>query len=116
MDAWNGFQILVDRADLVVRQVFEIRPWHDLEKVTIDGGHGRWVLRKAVCGNSRRAVWMKVVKILAGPDSQVLISRQTGQVQFQDSTSPVTAFIRSLPVRRMSGIGRGLLPFMRDAT
>src|ERR1700741_2295209 len=65
--AGNSLQVLVDRADLVVRQVFEIRPWHDLEKVTIDGGHGRWVLRKAVCGNRRRAVWMKVVKILAGP-------------------------------------------------
>ena len=68
MDAWNGFQILVDRADLVVRQVFEIRPWHDLEKVTIDGGHGRWVLRKAICSNRRGAVWMKVVKIRSMPN------------------------------------------------
>ena len=67
MDARNGFQMLVDRAHLMVCQVFEIRPWHDLEKVTVDGGIGR-VVRKAECGNSRRTVGMKVVKIRSMPD------------------------------------------------
>ena len=46
MDAWNRFQILVDRTNVVVSHVAIDGPWHDLEKVTVE----RRERRKAVCG------------------------------------------------------------------
>lgn len=64
LDAGNRTQVLVDGANVVVRQALKIGPRHDLEKISVE----RRVRRKAAFGYGIRTVWMKVIKIFASPE------------------------------------------------
>ncbi len=41
LDAWNRLQVLVDRANVVVRHVLMNRPGHDLQQISIER-RDRW--------------------------------------------------------------------------
>ena len=64
----------------MIRHMLINGPWHDLQKIPIE----RRDCREAVCSYGHRAVWMKMIKIFAGPEDfqefrkRVIPLRQSG--------------------------------------